>query len=77
MVLRLVGDRTYDAICGMGCPYCVMVGGACTGSIWNDGVEVSRLCVNEVKLLGLQDGLFLCLGMFRGNDFGYGWQQCF
>ena len=46
-------------------------------SIWNDGVEVSRLRVNEVKLLGLQDGLFLCLGTFEGDVLGYKWQQCF
>ena len=47
------------------------------GSVWNDGVEVSRLCVNEVKLLGLQDGLFLYLGTFGGNALGYRWQQGF
>ena len=47
------------------------------GSIWNDGVEVSRLCVDEVKMLGLQDGLFLCLGMFGGDVLGYRWQQGF
>ena len=76
-MLWLVGDRTYDSICGMGCPWCIPVGGACMGSVWNDGVEVSRLCVNEVKLLGLQDGLFLCLGMFRGDVLGYRLQQCF
>ena len=43
----------------------------------NDGVEVSRLCVNEVKLLGLQDGLFLYLGTFKGDVLGYRWQQGF
>ena len=54
-----------------------MVGSACTGSIWNDGVEVSRLCVNEVKLLGLQDSLFLCLGTFGGDVLGYRRKQGF
>ena len=47
------------------------------GSIWNDGIEVSRLCVSEVKLLGLQDGLFLYLGTFGGDILGYRWQQGF
>ena len=27
--------------------------------------------------MGLQDGLFLCLEMFRGDVLGYGWKQCF
>ena len=35
------------------------------GSIWNDSVQVSRLGINEIKLLGLQYGLFFRLGMFR------------
>ena len=77
MMLCLVENIAYDAIYGMRCPWRIPVGGAYTGSIWNDGVEVSRLCVNEVKLLGLQDGLFLHLGTFRYNVLGYGWQQCF
>ena len=47
------------------------------GGIWNDSVKVSRLCVNEFKLVGLQDGLFLYLGMFRGDVLGYRWQQGF
>ena len=34
------------------------------GSIWNDSVEVSRLGIDEVKLLGLQYGLFFRLGKF-------------
>ena len=37
------------------------------GSIWNDGVQVSRLGINEIKLLGLQYGLFSRLRMFRCN----------
>ena len=28
-------------------------------------------------MLGLKDGLFLCLGAFRGNFLGYRWQQGF
>ena len=68
-----MGDRAYDAICGMGCPLHILVGVSCTGSVWNDGVEVSRLCVNEVKLFGLQVGLFLYLGTFEGDVLGYRW----
>ena len=73
-MLCLVGDRAYEEICNMGFPQCILVGSACTRSIWNDSVEVSRLCVNEVKPLGLQDGLFLYLGTFRGDILGYRWQ---
>ena len=73
MVLWLVGDRTYDAIYGMGCTQFVLVGGSYMRSIWNDSVKVSRLCVDEVKLLGLQDGLFLYLGTFRGDVLVYRW----
>ena len=47
------------------------------GSVWSDSVKVSRLCVNEVKQLGLQDGLFLCLGAFGGDVLGYRWKQGF
>ena len=34
------------------------------GSIWDDGIQVSQLGVDEVKLLGLQYGLFFRLGTF-------------
>ena len=67
-----MGDRAYNAICSMGFPPRIPVGSAYMGSIWNDGVEVSKLFVNEFKLLGLQDGLFLCLGKFIGDVLGYG-----
>ena len=40
----MVGNRAYDTICSMGCPRCILVGGACTRSIWNDNVKVPRLC---------------------------------
>ena len=46
-----MGDRAYDDIGDMGFPWRIPVGGAYTASIWIDGVEVSRLCINEVKLL--------------------------
>ena len=35
------------------------------GSIQNDNVKVSRLCINQIKLLGFQDGLLFRLGTFR------------
>ena len=35
------------------------------GSVWNDSVQVSILGIDEVKLLGLQYGLFFRLGTFR------------
>ena len=76
-MMWLMGDIAYDAICSMGCPGWVTVGGAYTGSIWNNGVKVFGLCINEVKLLGLQDGLLLCLGTFRGDVLGYRWKQGF
>ena len=73
MVLRLVGDRTYDSICSMGFPRCIPVGSARTGSIWNDGVKVSRLCIDKIKLIGFQDGLLFGLGMFRCDVLCYRW----
>ena len=52
-----------------------MVGGTRTGSVWNDSIQVSRLGIDEVKLLGLQYGLFFRLGMFRCDVLYYGWEQ--
>ena len=72
MMLWLVGDRTYDAICSMGCPRCVVVRGACIGSIWDDSVHVSKLSIDEVKLLSFQYGLFFGLGMFGCDVLCYG-----
>ena len=76
-VFLLVGDRTYDAICGMGCPRCIPVGGAYIGSIWNDGVKLSRLCIGQIKLLGFQDGLLFGLGEFGCDVLCYRWEQGF
>ena len=45
------------------------------GSISDDGIQVSRLGVDEVKLLGLQYGLFFRLGMFRCDVLCDGWEQ--
>ena len=77
MVLCLVRDRTYDAICSMGCPRCILVGGACMGGIWNDGVKVSKLCIDKIKLLGFQDGLLFRLGTFGPTSFAIGGSKVF
>ena len=47
------------------------------GSIWNDGVKVSRLHIDHVKLLGFQYGLLFELGTFRCDILCYGWEQGF
>ena len=73
MVLCLVGDRTYDSICGMGCTQCIPIGGFYMGSIWNDSVKVSKLCLDQIKLLDFQDGLLFRLGMFRCDVLCYRW----
>ena len=72
-----MGDRTYDAIYSMGFPRCISVGAACMGSVWNDGVKVSKLCIDQIKLLGFQDGLLFRLGMFRRDVLFYRWEQVF
>ena len=52
-----------------------MVGGTRTGSVWNDCVQISRLSIDKVKLLGLQYGLFFGLGTFGCDVLCYGWEQ--
>ena len=64
-----------DAICYVGCPRCIAVRGTWTGSVWDDGIQVSRLGIDEVKLLGLQYGLFFRLGTFRCDVLCYGWEK--
>ena len=44
-------------------------------SIWNDSIQVSRLSIDKVKLLGLQYGLFFELAMFGCDILYYGWEQ--
>ena len=61
----------------MGCPWCIPVGGACMGSVWNDNVKVSRLCIDQIKLLCFQDGLLFRLGTFGCNVLCYRWEQGF
>ena len=73
MVLWLVRDKTYDSIYNMGCPWCIPIGGAYTGSVWNDSVKVSRLCIDKIKLLGFKYGLLFKLGTFRCDILCYKW----
>ena len=61
----------------MGCLWCVTVGGTWTGSVWNDSVKVPRLCINQIKLLGFQDGLLFILGTFGCDILCYRWEQGF
>ena len=74
-VLWMLGDRAYDVVCSMRCPWCILVGGVWMVGIWNDDVQISRLGVDKVKLLGFQYGLFFRLGTFGCNDLCYGWEQ--
>ena len=74
-MLWLLGDRSYDSICSMGCPRCVVIRGAYVGSIWDDGVHISRLSVDQVKLLGFQYGLLFILGTFEFDVVFYGLEQ--
>ena len=48
-----MGDKAYDAICGMGFPRCIVVGVSSMRAVWNYGVKVSRLSIDQVKLLGI------------------------
>ena len=75
MVLWLVGDRAYDSIYSMGFPRCIPVGGSHMGSIQNDNVKVPRLCINQIELLGFQDGFFFGLGTFGCDVLCYGQEQ--
>ena len=43
--------------------------------IWNDGVQVSRLSIDKVKLLSFQYGLFFGLGTFGCDVLFYGREQ--
>ena len=47
------------------------------GSVWNDGVQVSVLIIDKVKLLRFQYGFFFRLGMFGCDVLFYGWEQGF
>ena len=45
------------------------------GSVWNDDVHISRLSVDQVKLLGFQYGLLFGLGTFECDILCYGQEQ--
>ena len=47
------------------------------GSIWNDGAQVSKLSIDQVKLLGFQYGLLFRLRTFGCDVLCYGWEQGF
>ena len=59
----------------MGFPWCIPVGGVWTGGVWNDGVQISKLGIYKVKLLGFQYVLLFGLGTFRCNVLCYGMEQ--
>ena len=41
--------------------------GIASRGVWYDGVKISGLGIDEVKLLGFKDSLFLRLGSFGGH----------
>ena len=45
--------------------------------VLNDSVKVSRLCIDQVKLLGFQYGPLFRLGIFGCNILCYGWEKGF
>ena len=47
------------------------------GSIWNDSVKVSKLHLDQIKLLDSQDGLLFILWMFGCYVLCYRWEQGF
>ena len=47
------------------------------GSVWNDSVNLSRLCIDQIKLLGFQDGLLFGLGTFGCDFLCYRWERGF
>ena len=47
------------------------------GSIWNDSVEVPRLCINQIKMLAFQYGYLFGLGTFKCDVLCYRWEQGF
>ena len=63
--LRLRRDTANDAVGSMGCPRRIVLGGIVARGIRYNGIEITRLGVNEVELLGLKDGLLFRLGSFR------------
>ena len=62
--LRLRREAANDAIDSVGCSRRIVMWGIASRGIWYDGVKITRLGINEIKLLGLKDSLFLRLGSF-------------
>ena len=57
-------DTTNDAVGSVGCPGRIVLGGIAARGVRYNGIEITRLGVNEVELLGLKDDLFFRLGSF-------------
>ena len=53
-----------DAIGSVGCPRRIVMWGIASRGVWYDGVKITGLGINEIKLLGFKDSLFLRLGSF-------------
>ena len=62
--LGLRGETANDAIGSVGCPRRIVMWGIASRGVRYDGVKITRLGVNEIKLLGLKDSLFFSLGSF-------------
>ena len=57
-------DMANDAVSSVGCPRCIVLGGLAARGVRYNGIEITRLGVNEVELLGLKDCLYFRLGSF-------------
>ena len=62
--MRLRRETANDAVCSVGCPRCIVLGGIAAGGVRYDGIKITRLGINEIELLGFKDSLFLILGSF-------------
>ena len=71
-----MGDKAYNSIHYMRFTWWIMVEGVSMRGILNYGIKVSKLSIDQVKLLGFQYGLFFGLGTFRCDILCYGWEQC-
>ena len=68
--LRLRREAANDAIGSVGCPRRIVMWGIASRGVRYDGVKITRLGVNEIKLLGLKDSLFFSLGSFSRHILG-------
>ena len=62
--LRMRRDMANDVVGSVGFPWRIMLGGIAAMGVRYNGIEITRLGVNEVELLGLKDGLFFILWYF-------------